>query len=332
MLSEGAAGDTKAEILSVLGLSSQADAREWFKSSAQRFLSVQPPAKTSIANSVWVRSEVPVKESYVNTLETYYLAERYSFSDTVDATKRINSWVYDKTNKMIDKIIDYLDPMTIIVLVNTVYFKANWTTPFEIVINSTFNSPEGPVEAEYLSGTVEAKVLENDDYIAVALSYAGTHVKFVALMPKKASLKGFLSELSEKDLLDILASTLSREDEKVKLLVPKFDIDSGILELKPLLADMGIKSVFDPDRADLSEMLDYTKLSGRAYVSNVLHRARVVVDLYGTEAAAATAIVVRVTSAPIEQVKTVKIDGPFAFFLVDPTTQAVLFAGSCVKP
>jgi len=331
MLSEGAAGDTRAELLAVLGLSSQVEAREWFKSSSQRFLGVQPPAKTSIANSLWVRSGVPVKDGYVKTLETYYLAEHYSFGDTVDAARRINSWVCDKTNKLIDRIVDYLDPLTIIVLVNTVYFKANWTTRFENMVNETFNSPRGPVRTEFLSGTVNAKIIENDDYVAVALSYTGTDVKFVALMPRRLPLKEYLSRISERDLLNMLAELLSRSDERVKLLLPKFDVDSGIVELKPLLRGMGIGRVFDPDHADLSEMLDYSKLPGKAYVSNVFHRARVKVDLYGTEAAAATAIVIRITAIPGE-VKTVKIDRPFAFFLVDPSTKAILFAGSYVGP
>jgi len=332
MLSEGAAGDTKTEILSALGLSSQEEAREWFKSSAQRFLNAQPPAKTSIANSVWVKSGVPVRESFVNILEKRYTAENYSFSDAADATARINSWVYNKTNGMIDKIIEYLDRSTAIVLVNTVYLKANWTTPFETVINDVFNSPKGPARAEYLSGEIEAKLLESDDYIAVALSYAGTDVKFVALMPKKASLEEFASKLSEKDLLNVLSSVLGRGGEKVKLLMPKFDVDSGIVELRPILEGMGVRRVFDPERADLSEMLDYSKLAGKAYVSNVFHRARVKVDLYGTEAAAATAVVVKVTAARPENIKTVRIDRPFLFFLVDPTSSAVLFAGSFVEP
>jgi len=332
MLSEGAAGDTKTEILSALGLSSQEEAREWFKLSAQRFLSSQPPAKTSIANSVWVKSGVPVKEGFLATLEKHYSAESHSFSDAAEAAARINSWVYNKTNKLIDKIVDHLDRLTAIVLVNTVYFKANWTTPFETVINDVFNSSKGPSRAEYLSGEVEAKLLESDDYIAVALSYAGTDVKFVALMPKKASLEEFASKLSEKDLLNVLSSVLGRGGEKVKLLMPKFDVDSGIVELRPILEGIGVRRVFDPERADLSEMLDYSKLAGKAYVSNVFHRARVKVDLYGTEAAAATAVVVKVTAARPENIKTVRIDRPFLFFLVDPTSSAVLFAGSFVEP
>jgi serpin B len=215
--------------------------------------------------------------------------------------------------------------------VNTVYFKANWTTRFENMVNETFNSPRGPVRTEFLSGTVNAKIIENDDYVAVALSYTGTDVKFVALMPRRLPLKEYMSRISERDLLNMLAELLSKSDERVKLLLPKFDVDSGIVELKPLLRGMGIGRVFDPDHADLSEMLDYSKLPGKAYVSNVFHRARVKVDLYGTEAAAATAIVIRITAIPGE-VKTVKIDRPFAFFLVDPSTKAILFAGSYVGP
>jgi serpin B len=331
MLTEGSAGDTRSELLGALQLSSQAEAREWFRSSTQRFLSVQQPARTAIANSIWIREGVPVKQTYVDILREYYLAEEYSFSEPLDATKRINLWVYDKTYRLIDKIMDHLDQSAIIVLVNTVYLKANWTTPFENTFNDTFNSPRGPVTATYLSGTVNAKVLETDSYIAVALGYVGTDIKFVAIMPKKADLKSFMTEISEKDLLGIFTELMKKEDERVKLVLPRFDIDSGIIELVPLLKQMGIKKVFDPDQADLSEMLDTSKLAGKAFASNVFHRARVKVDLYGTEAAAATAIVIKVTAVPGE-LKTIRIDRPFAFFLVDPSTHAILFAGSYVEP
>ena len=328
MLSEGAAGETKAEILRALGLSSQAEAREWFRSSAQKLLSAQPPAKTSIANSLWVKEDAPVKSSYAEVLARYYLAEHHSFASLSEAVQRINSWVSEKTNKLIEKIIEeeHLDPRTVVVLVNTIYFKANWTTPFERVVRDTFNSPDGPVEAEYLSGTVSAKVYEGEEFVAVALSYNGTGVKFVALMPKRQTLREFLGNISERELLGILSELLSRDDERVKLLLPKFDVDSDILKLKPILESMGVRKVFNPMQADLSEMLD-----AQAYVGDVFHRARVRVDLYGTEAAAATAVVIPFI-APPSQVRFVKIDKPFAFFLVDPDTKAALFAGSFVKP
>ena len=331
MLSEGAAGETRAELLGALGLPSQAEAREWFRSSSQRFLGAREPAKTSIANSLWVREGVPVRSSYADVLAKYYLAEHYSFTSPSEAVQRINSWVSEKTNKLIDKIVEYLDRLTVVVLVNTVYFKANWTTPFESVVRDVFNSPEDPVQAEYLSGTVPAKVYESEDLTAVALSYEGTDVKFVVLMPKRQPLREYMGSLSAGELLEILAELLSRDDERVKLLLPKFDVDSGILEVSQLLRSMGVRKVFDPDQADLSEMLDYSKLAGRPYVSEVFHRARVKVDLYGTEAAAATAVVIRVTAVPAP-VKVVKIDKPFAFLLVDPDTRAVLFAGSLVRP
>jgi serine protease inhibitor len=96
MLTEGSAGDTRSELLGALQLSSQAEAREWFRSSTQRFLSVQQPARTAIANSIWIREAVPVKQTYVDILREYYLAEEYSFSEPLDATKRINLWVYDQ--------------------------------------------------------------------------------------------------------------------------------------------------------------------------------------------------------------------------------------------
>lgn len=331
MLSEGASGTTRTEILSTLGLSSVTDAREWFKSSSERFLSVSDPAKTYIANSLWVREGTPIRSEYMGVLKEYYNAEEYFFSDPTSATNRINTWVYDKTQGMIDKILETLDQASIIVLVNTVYFKSNWTTPFDTTYKDVFLSPKGPVETDFLSGDVQAVTVETDEYTAVMLGYKGTSIKFVALMPKQSQLKDYMDTMTSKKLLQILEALLSGKEEKVHLAMPKFDVDSGILELRPLLQQMGIRSAFNPEQADLSAMLDTTHMTGKPFVSNVFHRARVKVDLYGTEAAAATAIVIKVTAIPL-QLKTVKLDKPFAFFLVDPETKAILFAGSYVQP
>ncbi|MGC9147301.1 MAG: serpin family protein [Infirmifilum sp.] len=330
MLSEGASGQTRSELLTALGLSSLSDAREWFKESTGRFLACSTPTKTSIANSIWVKKGVPVRDSFVKTLVDYYMAEKYTFTDTNSAVKDINEWVSDKTQGLIKEILKQLDESSVVVLVNTVYFKSNWTTPFENEYKDLFFSPKGTVETEFMSGTVPAVTIETEDYTAVMLGYKGTDIKFVILMPRKTGLKEFMEGMTSEKLISIFTELATSREENIKLSMPRFDVDSGILEVKPVLKEMGISNVFTPE-ADLSAMIDTSKILGNVYVDDVFHRARVKVDTEGTEAAAATAVVVRVTAVPL-QVKAVKIDRPFAFFLIDPQTKAIIFAGSFVQP
>jgi len=330
MLTEGSAGDTKGELMKALRISSLDDARSWFNISTGRFTDVREGAKAEIADSIWIKEGFPVSKSYLESIRRYYLAEVLGFSIPADAVPRINGWVSNKTNNLIDRIVDRLDPRAVIVLVNTVYFKANWTIPFDRIEKGDFHSPNGTKTADYLRGRVRVRYLDAGDYIALALSYKGTDVKFVVLMPKN-DLKGFLGKTGREKLLEIFDKLFSSNESEVDLYLPKFDVDSGLLDLNSILMSMGIKKAFIQGEADLSPMVEDKKLAEYLCVDKVLHRARVRVDLYGTEAAAATAVIIKVTAMPSPAVP-LKIDRPFAFFLVDPGTKAILFAGSFVNP
>ena len=148
-------------------------------------------------------------------------------------------------------------------------------------------------------------------------------------MPSDGDTARLLEELTPKRLAGILEELLSSEPTMLELYMPLFDVDSGQLRLDEVLKDMGLKLVFDPSRADFRYMTGSPRNPG-LYVDGVYHRARVKVDLWGTEAAAATAIGVLVSA--VANVETIWINRPFIFMLVDPTTGAVFFLGSVVKP
>jgi len=124
MLTEGAGGDTRAELMKALYLSSMSDARSWFKDVLYDMLNVSDPARSSVANSIWVQEGFPINKSYVELLEKYYYAEA-KYVDFVHnpshAVRMINDWVSNKTYDLIKRIVDEssIDPLTRIVLVNT---------------------------------------------------------------------------------------------------------------------------------------------------------------------------------------------------------------------
>lgn len=333
MLVEGSNGSTKAELLAALRLSSVDEARQWFASALKGTLEAREPAKIVLANGVWVQNGFPVRATYLRALSTDYLAEvkHVDFaSNPSGSAEAINEWVRNKTYDLIDRVLDpaSIDTLTRVVLVNALYFRGNWTTPFETVTRGAFHSPDGEVEVGFLRGRVSAQLLDTDSYTAVALGYNGTRIKFVAIMPK-GDVADYVKTLSEGELLGILSQLLSSEPASIELLLPVFDVDSGVVSVKEALEGMGVKEAFDPYKADLSPMVE----SGERilYVKDVYHRARVRVGLAGTEAAAATAVVIAVTSVR-PSTNMVKIDRPFLFFLVDPESRAIVFAGSVLKP
>ncbi|RLF17417.1 MAG: hypothetical protein DRZ82_09820 [Thermoprotei archaeon] len=334
MLAEGSGSDTKAELLNALHLSSLDDARSWFNGMLKVLLDVSKPAKLDVTNSIWIQDGFSVNRSYVNSLKRYYLAE-VMYADfkgnPVGAAKEINKWVNDKTHGFISRIVDpsSIDYMTRIVLVNTIYFKARWTKPFEEVVLGNFYTSSGVVRVNYLMGTMKVRLLKEHDCIALSLDYKGTDVKFVVIMPKDGDLVKFIKGLDKDRLLDLLSRLFSSKRVTVDLYVPKFDVDSGILSLKELLMNLGVKSVFDPHKADLSPMVEGKLRS--LYVRDVLHRARVKVDLAGTEAAAATAAIMVFTAVP-ESHPIIRIDRPFIFLLVERRSYTILFIGSIVNP
>lgn len=324
MLTEGASGDTRDELFKALGIQDLDQARAWFANEIEKLSSISPPSQGTVANSIWMRDGFPVNRNYVSVLRKYYDAESYNFSSPKEAVLMINKWIDEKTRGMIKEALDELDEDTVIVLVNTVYLKLNWTVPFEGTIKHAFYGEKGEETGDFLHGVVPIRLLQENGYVAVMLGYKGTDLSFIAIMPKNETLEAFSSSLNTEKLLGIFDALSKQPQKKGELIMPKFDVDSGSLSLKNLLMSIGIKKAFSPADADLSNMVEPPAKG--LYVEDVIHRARVKVTEQGTEAAAATAVVV-VTSIAQSDVK-VAIDRPFLFFIVDPSTNAVVFAGS----
>jgi len=334
MLTEGSNGDTKEELLNALHIASLNDSRTWFNNLLEDVLDVREPARTSIANSVWIQEEFPINDEYINVLEKFYFAEARLVDfvgEPFQATKAINKWIKNKTYGLIKEVISPgdIDEATRIVLVNTLYFYAEWLKPFEEIVPGDFYSCKGVINIDYMKSTMDIHLLDTHEFLAIALSYKGTDIKFVIVMPKDGDLENFTNNLSKDKLLNIFEDLLSSTEVSVELYLPKFDIDSGSMSYKKILQDMGIRKVFDPRYADLSPMVESRERI--LYVKDVLHRARVRVDLKGTEAAAATAVVM-VLSAVMQPPKIIKINKPFMFFLLEPDNNAILFAGSIIDP
>ena len=282
----------------------------------------------SIANAPFAQKDTHWEQPFLDALASRYGAgvRLVDFkTDTEGARKQINAWVDQETRKRIPELLaaGLLDPLVRLVLVNAIYLKAPWLTAFpaEATRDGTFDRLDGSsVKVPMMSLTEDLPYAAGDGWQAVELPYVGGSLALDIIVPD--DFRTF--EASASTLVP--AATRALTPRHIDLTMPRFKAETKV-DLVQLLKTMGMPLAFDPERADFSGMTTDEQL----YVSNVVHQANISVDEKGTEAAAATAVVMRTTAMPAEPVKLV-VDRPFFFVLRDLPTGADLFVGHIVDP
>jgi serpin B len=291
------------------------------------------PFELSIANAIWAERTYDFLDAFLETLAVNYGAGARLvdfINDPEGARTQINSWVSDETNARIPELIPQgvIDAMTRLVLTNAIFFKASWAEPFPVqqTQDGDFHLLTGATVTTPLmnsQGTRGLLYAEGEDFQALELPYAGDEMAMLVVLPAEGSFTEFEASFDSMALESIVAA-MSREE--VSVVLPKFEFSTDV-PLRQVLTEMGMPSAFEPGVADFSGM-DGTR---ELYIQDVLHKAFVAVDEEGTEAAAATAVVVGVTSAPAEP-KRFEANRPFLFLIRDRVTGAVLFFGRVVDP
>jgi serpin B len=288
------------------------------------------PFRLAGANALWGQEGFPFAETFLGTLERNYGAglRELDFESNPEQSRRaINEWVADRTR---GKITDLLSPsvitaMTRLVLTNAVYFRANWETEFreENTEEATFTALSGTQRTVPMMAQSETfRYAAISGHQLVALPYAGADVSMVVMLPEAGAFEEFQRSLSAERLRELLDAMESRQGT-VRL--PRFEYRSKF-DLSETLAAMGMPSAFGPE-ADLSGMA--TGDAGEALsVDEVVHESYVGVDEQGTEAAAATAVVITESATTVESEPfEMTVDRPFLFLIRDEETGSVLFVG-----
>ena len=246
------------------------------------------------------------------------------------ARQAINEWVTEETEQKIEDLIPQgaIDAMTRLVLANAIYFNGSWFHPFRVddTSDSPFNlldGSQGTVEMMHLPKE-QLQYLRGENYQIVRLPYLSRDFSMIILVPDQGLFDSVENQLGAGWLDDAL---LNMGVVPVELKMPKFDFESTIDASMPL-KEMGMKTPFDPAMADFSGISQVLDL----FISDVLHKATITVDEQGTEAAAATAVIMGVTSAPVEEPVSLVIDRPFIYLIHHHPTNAILFLGRVVAP
>jgi len=300
---------------------------------AGRGKTVKPEEKfrLNVANSIWGQQGYSFLPAYLDLLAQNYGAglQLLDFaSDPEQSRMVINNWVSDKTEGRIKDLLPSgsVSTLTRLVLTNAIYFNASWMNPFDKsnTSNAPFHLLDGSsVSVPMMKQTKALGYVSGDSYEAVELPYSGNELSMVVLLPRSGQFAAFEKSLDPSSLSGILAGLKSKN---MVLTMPRFSFDSSF-GLKPTLATMGMQDAFSPGVADFSGMNGNRDL----YITAVVHKSFVSVDEAGTEAAAATGVVVGVVSAPESPIN-VTVDRPFIFLIRDIKTGTMLFLGKVVNP
>ncbi|NLW12625.1 MAG: serine proteinase inhibitor [Clostridiaceae bacterium] len=291
-------------------------------------------AQLSLANSIWCDQEFIPETSFLQTNADYYAAEarRLDFKDA-ETIEIINKWVSDATKEKITEIIDEIDPSVIMYLINAVYFKADWAQQFKKTdtYERMFNSPEGEKSVDFMHRLGSILDISADGASGVALPYQDEDYMFFALMPEDASItaENWLQAQPEGTTFASIYEKINTADElQINLALPRFEAtyeDS----LKDDLSLLGMEIAFAPGEADFSKMQE---IGGKEiFIGDVKHKTFIRVDEKGTEAAAVTAVEMRVTSMPMFD-KEITFDRPFIYGIMHMPTGVPLFTGVMEDP
>ncbi len=288
------------------------------------------PFQLNIVNSVWGQRGYAFLPSYLDLLAEHYgagLSLLDFASDPEGARSAINRWVSDRTATRIPELVPpgVITPATVLVLSNAIYFNASWEVPFEPrdTTDGVFRRFDGSATTAHLMHqTKEHRYTEGHGWQALELLYAGADVSMLVILPARGRFEEVREELDAWGLSAVVAALSTRS---VVVALPRFQFRTSV-RVKPALQAMGMKQAFVGGAADFSGM-DGTK---SLFLQDVVHEAYVSVDERGTEAAAATAVVVGRLSAP--EPATFDADRPFLFLVRDNLTGAVLFLGQVTEP
>ena len=289
----------------------------------------------NIVNAIWGQEGYEFLAEFLDGLGENYGAEPRLLdfvSEPEESRVTINDWVSDQTEGRIEDLLPegVIDTLTRLVLTNAIFFNAAWLHPFteSQTKDGAFHLLDGgEVTVPMMSRTAAFGLAKGDGYQAVELPYNGGELSMVILLPDTGQFEAFESSL-DADL--VRAVTESLVPMRVALTMPKFEFESDF-SLVATLGAMGMPVAFISSLGPCnSEMADFSGMTGTCelFIKDVVHKAFVSVDEAGTEAAAATAVVLGIESLP----PSVTIDRPFVFLIRDIETGALLFVGRVLDP
>ena len=323
MTYNGAVGETEramAEVLEIdaLDLSTINNSNKALRTSLEN---PDPKVEISIANSIWSRQGVDFNPDFLERNRMFFGAEIAALDfSSPQATATINEWVDTNTNGKIEKIVDRIDPQTLLFLINAIYFKGNWQDEFDKALTrpGTFHLSDGSEkQVQMMRREGEYPYFRGESFEATSLPYGDGRLGMYVFLPSRDSnLNKFLQNLNAENWKGWIAQL---QDRRHELMLPRFKLEYEV-RLNDTLEALGMGIAFGGGA-------DFSGMGPSLFISEVRHKTFVEVNEEGTEAAAVTAVV-GVKSLP----PAFRVDRPFFFAIYDAETETILFMGTVTEP
>ena len=329
MLANGAEGETYAEIVKAIGLDNFTtdQVNDYYSTMVSALLKADASVKLSLANSIWAAHGLEVRKAFENEMKKVYKADTYVVDFWQQSTlKQLNDWCSGKTNGLIPKMFEEIDPMIQMILINALYFKGNWKVQFakDYTAKGPFTTRTGQqAEVDFMMATSDVFTGYQDGEVTVVrMPYGNGAFLMEAVMPSGKDFDAFLASLTP----DRLARWDATTTRTITLTYPKFKADFDTDDqLVPIMRGLGVRRAFT-DAAEFGPMSP-----APLYVSDMRQKAFVSIDEEGTEAAAVTIAEMRKNGSVDEQITMMTFDRPFLYLIREKSTGAILFMGTKVK-
>lgn len=329
MTANGADGETLAQMEEVLGMDIQS--LNSFLAAYMKNLPTNEAYKLHLANGIWFRDDpsFEVNRDFLQTNADYYNAEIRKAAFDEATRKEINDWVKTNTDGMIPDILDQIHPAAVMYLVNALAFEADWEQQYEEfqVRDGSFTTEDGAVRDVQMMHGTEHRYLEDEQATGFIKYYEDRRYAFVALLPKEGiSVGEYVEGLTGEHLLGMLSEP---EDIMVLTTTPKFETGYDV-QMSDILQKMGMIDAFSQNDADFSGLGMYHSDGANIHISRVMHKTFISVAEQGTKAGAATAVIMPATGAldTKPEYRTVYLDRPFVYMLIDCETDLPFFVGT----
>ncbi|XP_040051554.1 hibernation-specific plasma protein HP-55 isoform X2 [Gasterosteus aculeatus] len=326
-LSVGARGDTHHQIFRGLGFNNSLLTQTDVDQSFQKLLKKTNDTSQDISEgtAVFVDNKFKAKPDFLETLMQSYLADGFTvdFTQTTDSANTINKYVEDKTNGKIDKLVEDLDPSTVMYLISYIYYKGKWATPFDpkrtkedvFMLDENTKVPVQMMNEETLFDTYNDRAINTS---VLHLPFNSSYSMLLLLPDDMSTLENAISPAHVTKWFKWMTSS------KHNVYIPKFSIKTSY-KLNDVLMEMGMTDMFG-DLSNLSGISDGDKLC----ISEVVHQATLDVDEAGATAAAATGV--GIVPKSVERIPVLKFNRPFMVIIAQRNTKQMLFLGKIVNP
>lgn len=330
MAAAGAEGSTQDQITQMFCPgASQAQIESYLNDLMERY-HANEDVELHIANSIWINNVFAeeINTEYLDRANRVFDATARVLTFDAAAVDEINGWVDENTNGMIDRLLNSLQPDTVLCLLNATAVEAPWAKPYEDaqVWEDEFTDATGQTQSVEMMHGTEEDYFETEDAVGFLKYYEGGEYGFLAILPKEGTtVEEYLSGMTGEKYREFYDSRTG--EFEVHTMMPKFTYEYELL-MNGVLYDLGVRDAFDSSLADFSGIAE--PIEGNLYIDKVLHKTYIEVGQYETRAAAVTSITMLANACvPIEiEYREVYLDRPFVYAIIDTQTGAPIFMGT----